>query len=159
MLFLLLKVLPLSHRYFHSLVCLLGHFLSYSFLGHICSLMKHMAVTHLMAELRKPGLLISSSSPDFILALRWNWEWSSQSPEGLGSKLTSILKKLAHVVFICLVVEFLQEGLSGQGRTGLPGKHQDVSGMIWPIGCYHFTVISLMSYYLLSPGCFSCLLQ
>lgn len=158
MLFLLLKVLPLSHRYFHSLFCLLGHFLSYSFLGHICSLMKHTAVSHLMAKLRKPGLLISSSSLDFILALRWNWEWSSQNPEGSGSKLTSMLKKPAHVVSICLVVEFLQEGLSGQGCTGLPGKHEDVSGMIWPIGCYHFTLISLMSYYLVSPCCFSCLL-
>lgn len=37
-------------------------FLSCSLLGHICSLIKHTAVSQLMAKLRNPGRLISPSS-------------------------------------------------------------------------------------------------
>lgn len=142
-------------------------FLSCSLSGHIYSLIKHTAVSQLMAKLRNPGVLISPSSQAHALTSSWlSGETENDHPEVQGgwfpgrSKLTNILKELARmVVSTCLVVEFRQEGLSGQGRTGLPGRYQDVNRMTWPVGCYQFTVICLMSYYLVSMCCFSCLLQ
>lgn len=46
------------------------------------------------------------------------------------------------MVSICLAVESLQEGLSGQGCTGPAGKHQHVRGMIGPISCNQFSHLS-----------------
>lgn len=72
----------LSHRYLLSLVCLLGHFLSYSFQGHICSLMEDTAVSQLMAKRRKPGLLLTPSSLVHNLSSSWlSGESENDHPE------------------------------------------------------------------------------
>lgn len=145
--------------YFSGLLLRTCIFLSCSLLGQICSLIKRTAVPRFMAKLRNPGVLILTSF--WLTGGTGNDHLKAQGVWFPGrSKVTSILNKPARmVVSICLAMEFLREGSSGCGCTGLPGAYQDVSGMAWPIGCDQFTAICLISYYLVSMCCFSCLLK
>lgn len=77
-------------------------FLSCSLLGQIYSLIKHTAVSQLMAKLRNPEGLISPSSQVHALTSSWlSGETENDHPKAQGvwfpgrSKLTNILKKLA----------------------------------------------------------------
>lgn len=86
-LFLHLKLLPQSHRFFLHLVCLPGHlfFLSCSHSGYICSLIKHPSSWLNWGTQECSPTPAATCSPWLHPDSRVNWGMAIPKPRGFGS--------------------------------------------------------------------------